>query len=328
MIGVHSPHPPYHDAAFHPVRLPRWAPLGVNAAYAAGVRQAVQAVQAALVEVHNQPELAYHLALRLRPRSRVALVLHNDPQGMHGVRTPSGRSVLLEPLAAVATVSQFLRRRFLEGLSERAAAKVSVLPNGIDLGAVPAPPAAAGREPLMLFAGRIVADKGADTFIAAAGRALPVLAGWRAEMIGADRFGPASPETRFLRALRPAAERAGVAMLGYRPHAEVMAAMARAAIVAVPSRWAEPFGLAALEAMASGAALICTSQGALPELAGDAALYVAPDDPAELAEAMVTLATEPARREALARAGLERAQRFDLARTAEAVARWRDAILA
>jgi len=59
-------------------------------------------------------------------------------------------------------------------------------------------------------------------------------------MIGADRFGPDSPETPFLRALRPAAEKAGVNMLGYRAHAEVLATMRRAAIVVVPSRWAEP----------------------------------------------------------------------------------------
>ena len=59
-------------------------------------------------------------------------------------------------------------------------------------------------------------------------------------MIGADRFAPDSPETGFIRALRPEAEAAGVAMLGYRPHGDVLAAMARAAIVVVPSRWPEP----------------------------------------------------------------------------------------
>ena len=31
-------------------------------------------------------------------------------------------------------------------------------------------------------------------------------------------------------------------MLGYRPHAAVLEAMSRAAIVVVPSRWQEPFG--------------------------------------------------------------------------------------
>jgi glycosyltransferase involved in cell wall biosynthesis len=129
-------------------------------------------------------------------------------------------------------------------------------------------------------------------------------------MIGADRFGPDSPETPFLRALRPAAAAAGVTLAGYRPHADVLAAMARAAVVAVPSRWQEPFGLTALEALACGAALVCSRRGGLPEIAGDAALYADPDDPDALAEAMVALATDEAARAARAAAGLARAARF------------------
>ena len=84
-------------------------------------------------------------------------------------------------------------------------------------------------------------------------------------------------------------------MLGYRPHADVLAAMARAAIVVVPSRWQEPFGLTALEAMACGAALVCSPRGGLPEVGGDAALYADPDDPPAVAEAIVALARETRR---------------------------------
>jgi glycosyltransferase involved in cell wall biosynthesis len=130
-------------------------------------------------------------------------------------------------------------------------------------------------------------------------------------MIGADRFGADSPETPFLRALRPTAAAAGVALLGWRPHDQVMAALARAGIAVVPSRWPEPFGLAALEAMASGAPLLCSARGGLPEVTGEAAIRIDPDDPAALAAAMVALALDPARRAALERAGRARAARFD-----------------
>jgi glycosyltransferase involved in cell wall biosynthesis len=147
-------------------------------------------------------------------------------------------------------------------------------------------------------------------------------------MIGADRFSAASPETPFLRRLRPAAAAAGVTLAGYRPHALVLQAMASAAIVAVPSRWPEPFGLTALEAMASGAALICARSGALPEVAGEAALYADPDNPEALAAAFLTLAAEPARRAALAEAGLARARRFDVAEAACALDALRSELLA
>jgi glycosyltransferase involved in cell wall biosynthesis len=131
-------------------------------------------------------------------------------------------------------------------------------------------------------------------------------------MIGADRFGPDSPETPWLAALRPQAAAAGVAMPGYRPHAEVLAAMARAAIVVVPSRWDEPFGLTALEAMACRAALVASPRGGLPEVYGETAVVIDPEDPAGIAAALVALARDPARRAALASAGRARAETFDV----------------
>ncbi len=122
----------------------------------------------------------------------------------------------------------------------------------------------------------MVPEKGADAFVAACAIALPQLPGWQAAVIGADRFRSDSPETRYVRAVRAAAARGGVRMLGYRDHPEVLMELSRAAIAVVPSRWAEPFGLAALEAMACGAALVCSERGGLPEVAGEAAVYVEP----------------------------------------------------
>ncbi len=327
VIGAASAQAPYSDVPFLPVRLPRWSPFGINAAYASGVVRTLRQMRPSLVEVHNQPELALRIARRVGG-ARTVLVLHNDPHGMRAARTPAQREVLLGRLAGVAAVSAYLRGRFLDGLPPNEAGRVEILPNAIDLASLPRPMPPDRRRADVLFAGRVVADKGADTFVAACARALPALPGWRATMIGADRFGPGSPETHFLRDLRRAAGRAGIAMLGYRPHDEVLRAMAEAAIVAVPSRWAEPFGLTALEAMACGAALICTRQGALPEVAGEAALYVAPDDPAGLAAAIRQLAADPARRAALAAAGRERARRFDLPQAVRALDGWRARILA
>jgi glycosyltransferase involved in cell wall biosynthesis len=147
-------------------------------------------------------------------------------------------------------------------------------------------------------------------------------------MLGADRFGAASPETPFVRALRREAAVAGVAMEGWQPHAEVLAAMARAAIVVVPSRWPEPFGLTALEAMASGAALLCAPRGGLPEVTGDAAVPIDPDDPPAIATAITALADNAARRTALGEAGRRRAARFDVTAAAATLAALRRQTLA
>jgi glycosyltransferase involved in cell wall biosynthesis len=281
-----------------------WPPFGRTERYMAGVVRRVRALRPPLVEVHNRANLALDVA-RALPDARVVLFLHNDPQGMRRAKRPEERTALLRCVTVVC-VSAYLRNRFCEGVPGGA---VRVLPNAIDLAALPA--RAVVRDPVFLFVGRAVADKGADAFVRAFAAVRGQLPGWRAVLIGADRFYPGSAETPFLRALRPAAAAAGVEMTGYVPHADVLEAMARAAIVVVPSRWQEPFGLTALEAMASGAALICAATGGLQEVAGSAALYASPDPPGALEAAMLALAQNADRRAAMAQAGLARAATFN-----------------
>ncbi len=269
----------------------------------------------AVVEVHQQPRLAVAIALLFR-RVRVLLVLHNDPKPMRGLRWAWERRLALTALHRIVFVSSYLRARF----AGAAPGKVAVLPNPLTLSELP-PAGARGRT--ILFAGRMTIDKAPDVFVEACAAALPRLEGWGAEMIGGDRFGPDSPETGFVARIRAAAGTAGIGFAGPRPHGEVLAAMAQAAIVVVPSRWAEPFGLTALEAMASGAALIAAETGGLPEVAGDAALYVPPDDAAALTAAIVALATDEQRRAALAASGRARAALFDTQILAPRLARLR-----
>jgi glycosyltransferase involved in cell wall biosynthesis len=76
--------------------------------------------------------------------------------------------------------------------------------------------------------------------------------------------------------------------------------------------------MVALEAMACGAALAYAPRGGLPEVAGEAGVAIDPDDPAAMAETLVALAGDPARRAALGEAGRARAQGFALP---EAIAR-------
>jgi glycosyltransferase involved in cell wall biosynthesis len=95
----------------------------------------------------------------------------------------------------------------------------------------------------------------------------------------------------------------------------------------VPSRWQEPFGLTALEAMACGAALICSPRGGLPDIAGDCAVWIDPDDATTIAAAIRTLAGDPTKRAALTRAGMARAAMFDSPTAAAALDAYREEIL-
>jgi glycosyltransferase involved in cell wall biosynthesis len=322
VIGGEQDGPPFPEVPFQPIRPAAWWPGNVNLRFVAAMIGPLRRARPALIEVHNRPEIALALA-RMFPRLPVGLLLNNDPTDMRAARSPDARARLLRRLRPVMASSDYLRRRFMEGV-DPAAGEVELLHNCIDLAAMPPP---VERDNLILFAGRVVRDKAPDSFIQACALALPSLPGWRAEIIGADGMSATSRETEFVRQIRVQAAAGGVAMTGYRDHPLVLEAMTRAAIVIVPSRWNEPFGLTALEAIACGAPLIVSPRGGLPEVAGDAAVYANPDDPAEIAAAILALAADPARRAALSAAGRERARRFDTPVAAARLAALRRAAL-
>jgi glycosyltransferase involved in cell wall biosynthesis len=87
----------------------------------------------------------------------------------------------------------------------------------------------------------------------------------------------------------------------------------------VPSR-NEGFGLPALEAMACGCPVVAARAGALPEICGDAAVLLDPDQPATWCEALLALLDQPERRARLVHAGLARARPFTWERSARELA--------
>lgn len=293
---------PFTGVPFTPVT-PLWAPFSKSRRYAWALARQVKRLKPDILEVHNRPDIALMLR-RFLPSLPIMLVLHNDPCGMRRAKTAQERTQLAKVVSVVG-VSEWVRQRFL---SQGVQGSVQVLPNSLNLAEIPPP--LMPREKTLLFAGRIVADKGADIFVKACAQVLPHHPAWCANMIGADRFGPNSPETPFLAALRPQAQQAGVVLLGYQTHTAVLEAMARAAVVVVPSRWPEPFGMVALEAMACGAALLVSNKGGLPDVVGEAGLLCDPDNLPEVVAKLTDLITNEALRAELAQKGLERAQFF------------------
>lgn len=322
VIGGPQAGPVFDTVAFQEAKPSLWRPGNINQRYVAAVSRVLARAKPDIVEVWNRPEIALGLASRF-PLLPITLFLQNDPRDMRAARTERQRSLLLSRLARVVTASAFLSER-MAGDIPSPSRTPHLIPNWLDLAALPAP---GPREEVILFSGRVVREKAPDSFVAACAAALPRLPGWQARIIGADRFRQDAPETEFTRSVGTAAQAAGVQMLGYRDHPEVLSALSRTAIAVVPSRWEEPFGLAALEAMACGAALVCSRRGALAEVASDGAIFIDPENPAEMAAAIVALAHDPARRSALAEAGRARARRFGLQAAARRVAELRREIL-
>ena len=106
-----------------------------------------------------------------------------------------------------------------------------------------------------------------------------------------------------------------VQRLGYVPDDELSRLYASAFGFVFPS-WHEGFGLPVLEALGYGTPVICSDRASLPEVGGDAAMYVDPASAESICAAMLALEADPGRRAALAEAGRRQAARFSWERTA------------
>jgi glycosyltransferase involved in cell wall biosynthesis len=123
----------------------------------------------------------------------------------------------------------------------------------------------------------------------------------------------ASPVTR---AIQRAIE-AGVPIryLGFVAAEVLAAAYVDASLFAFLSH-VEGFGLPLLEAMASGTPVVASNASSIPEICGEAARLVSPNDVEESADAIGQVLTTPSQSSRLSAAGRERAKQFSWARTA------------
>jgi glycosyltransferase involved in cell wall biosynthesis len=109
-----------------------------------------------------------------------------------------------------------------------------------------------------------------------------------------------------------------VRFLDYVPAADLPALYTGADVFVLPSLY-EGFGLPILEAMACGTPVIASHTSAIPEVTGDAAVLIDPQDVPALAASMHAVLVNPEVREALRQRGLARAAQFSWDRTARAV---------
>lgn len=107
--------------------------------------------------------------------------------------------------------------------------------------------------------------------------------------------------------------------LGYVPDSLLPALYAGAALFIYPSVY-EGFGLPPLEAMASGVPILVSNRSCLPEICGDAAGYIEPDDVGEFSDAIVSALTDEKWRARARQSGLERAANFTWDRCAAGTA--------
>jgi len=152
---------------------------------------------------------------------------------------------------------------------------------------------AASTDPVVLAAGRVEWRKGGDTLV----DALPLIGGARdVEALFAGSSSGRMGGRSFERWLSHRAEALGVCcrFLGPVTRSAMADLYGRSRVVAIPSRF-ENFSTVAVEAMASGRPVVCSSTGGIAPLVerSGAGTVVPPDDPAALAHALEPFLASP-----------------------------------
>jgi glycosyltransferase involved in cell wall biosynthesis len=275
-------------------------------AHAAAITRAAEDCD--LIHAHFTVATAAALAARLRRHVPVVATVHGSdifqvPKLPLGAAFTRGT---LRRTAAVTTVSSALRDACLA--LDVPAAQVRVISNSVDTALYAPPPddTFARRDPLVLFVGSLIARKGVATLLRAFAEITPALrrqgAAYRLLLIGDG------PEEAGLAAL---AVELGIGDFvefgGFLPQADVAAAMRRARLFVLPSN-EEGQGVVLLEAMASGAPVVATDVGGIPEVMGELVArglgrLAPPGDPPALAAHMRAVLDDPAHWQELSLAG-------------------------
>ncbi len=267
-------------------------------AWAVGQRLKRRGVDVAVVENHLPA------AAVVASSSGRSVILHSHAyeKAASGALKRAERDLELKRLAGLAFVSEDCLARFRMNFPG-ATAPMRAIPNGLDMREWSS---AAAKDKVILSVGRGLDDKGHREAMAAIARVLKTRSDWSARFIlsALDR----EPDT--VRALRDATAPFGerVRIDANLPYAEVKAAWAKAAVGMALTKTPEPFGRTALEAMASGAALVTSGLGGLAEVCGPDALTVDPADADAVATALASLVDSQEQRETLAKAGRARVE--------------------
>jgi glycogen(starch) synthase len=237
--------------------------------------------------------LTVHSALAAS-EARVGTVLHRALSSADVV-TACSRSMLDHVLDAVPDI----------------AARSHVILNGIDTGRIQPSPVPTG-PPRVLLIGRLIGDKGFDVGLRACAALVDEFPGLQVLLVGDGveraRLADLAAELGIL-------DR--VESTGAVDVADVGAMYARATVVAVPSRYPEPFGLVAVEAGLAERPVVASAVGGLPEVIDDgvSGLLVPPDDPGAMAAGLGAVLRDPDHAHELAAAGRARAlEHFGMAR--------------
>lgn len=255
--------------------------------------------------IHAHDWLVTHAAVTLKHHLGLPLVatIHSTEAGRHRGWLPDDTSKAIHSIEwwltyearRVLACSDHMRWE-IDQLFDLPDSKTTIVPNGVDVDAFTVEPEETARVrhrygdgPLVVFAGRLVYEKGVQDLI----DAVPIIAG-RHPGLSIVIAGEGPHEEQLRDQVRRRRLDESVIFTGFVNGRDLPRLLAAADCFAMPSRY-EPFGMVALEAIAAGAPVVAAHSGGLAEFIIDrqTGLTHIPGDPDSLAMALDTMLTDP-----------------------------------
>jgi phosphatidyl-myo-inositol alpha-mannosyltransferase len=313
-LGRHGPLPDRVTPVGRSVPLPSNGSLG-NVAFSPRafrtVRRAIRRQRPDVVHVHEPlVPLVSWAAVDAARAMKIPIVgtFHaNYPTGCMHYR--AFRSVL-RPLSHALDVRIAVSPTAAETVAELFPGDYRIIPNGVDVSRFK--PLGIPRHPgQVLFVGRPVARKGLPVLLKSFSVVLERAPSARLVIVGS------APENVKL----PKKLLSSVEVRGMVDEEELVAYMRSSSLLCAPSTGGESFGMVLIEAMAAGLPVVASDIPGYEAVvsSGKNGVLVPPGDPGALADALVALLTDPARRTKLSLAGQASASRYDWSRIAAAL---------
>jgi glycosyltransferase involved in cell wall biosynthesis len=198
--------------------------------------------------------------------------------------------------------SKYMKNELLRnGFTEN---QLALLPPCVD--AFPKPLSPPSKEATILFVGQLIRGKGVDTLI----KAFSLLKAKYSEPVTLQILGAGND----LENLKALAQEEGlgdtVQFLGWFPHESLVDFYDNATLVAVPSRWPEPFGMVGVEAMLRQRPVVASNVGGIPDWLedGKTGFLVPANNPEALAGKMQALLKDRELAKKFGIAGREKAE--------------------